>query len=455
MENIHSYNSMFKQNFLFDTDFNLCSYTSNKSVINYLNPKTEKDFNKSTLDIINIVTLEKDHKLLPVGSASYSIHKYPGDIDLMEKIEGKDYLNVFRKRLVNKFKRMVRRIEETHNKELPIFITDFKAGHDSRYDFYIGELDKVNGVVRDYDQSIIEDELNNLYSQKLITQKELSFILDKIEQFEDPPTLENFYELNNFLKELRTIRWTPDEIIEGYKLLRGGKIMQLYDALIMNSIVKLDVIAPIQYDKIVCRNSTFEHLSRYTEVTNWFYIKQINPITNESKELTSSIDYKKGLLNDIYKYSNEEDPEYNILKAAKRLWSYGAFLVKSGLDVNTGNGILKLISPIMDSYIAILNSTKADLEVLEIVLRKDLDIPHDYIKLSVESIAVRLACYSGIDNNVNITKQILTMLDPVKDDFDVQSLNETMKFIKKIITKLTSEYLKCKGVNIRKILSTL
>jgi hypothetical protein len=373
----------------------------------------------------------------------------------MEKVEGKEYLNVFRKRLVNKFKRLVQRIESTHIKDLPIFITDFKAGHDSRYDFYIGEVDKVKGIIRDYDQSIIEDEFNNLYSQKLITQKELSFILDKIEQFEDPPSLENYYELNNFLKELKTIRWTPDEIIEGYKLLRGGKIIQLYDALIMNSVVKLDVIAPIHYDKIVCKNSTFENLSRYTEVTNWFYIRQTDPLTNESKELTSSIDYKKGLLGDIFKYSNEEDPEYNILKATKRLWSYGAFLVKSGLDVNAGNGILKLISPIMDSYIAILNSTKADLEVLETVLTTELGIPDEYIKLSVESIAVRLACYNGDDNQIVITKEILTKLDPVKDNFDVQSLKEAMKFIKQIIAKLTKEYLKCKGVDIRKILLIL
>jgi di/tripeptidase len=167
------------------------------------------------------------------------------------------------------------------------------------------------------------------------------------------------------------------------------------------------------------------------------------------------MDYKKGLLNDIFKYSNEEDPEYNILKATKRLWSYAAFLVKTKLDVNIGNDILKLISPIMDSYIAVLNSTKADLEVLQLLLTNNLDIPDEYIKLSIQSISLRLACYCGKDNMGNITKQILLKFDPVKDDFDVQALNEAMSFIKQVISKLTKEYLKCKGVDIRKILLIL
>lgn len=85
----------------------------------------------------------------------------------------------------------------------------------------------------------------------------------------------------------------------------------------MGTVVKLDVIAPIEYNCVECDSKCITGLSRYVEVTNWFMLTR-EDIYGKIKNLTTALQYKDGLISDIFKYSNEIDPEYNILKAAKR-----------------------------------------------------------------------------------------------------------------------------------------
>lgn len=443
--------SALRDSLIFNSNMELCNIISNINIENPLEKRSSDEILKDLRRVINLISLDQNNELDPVGSASYVIHKYPGDIDLMETFQSNKELNILRSDLVRQFQNIVKRIINTQSHENPIYMTDFKAGEDNRYDFYIGEIDKYTGKIVDYDPNILIQEFNNLLEQNLLTESEHNEIYQKITLFENPPSLSNYYDILNFIRRFKTIRWSENDIIQGYKILRGNKKLFLYDAIIMGTVVKLDVIAPIEYNCVECDSKCITGLSRYVEVTNWFMLTR-EDIYGKIKNLTTALHYKDGLISDIFKYSNEIDPEYNILKAAKRTWALGAYLVKSGENIELGNMLLKTLSSLMSSYIAILNSTKADLETVILIAEKNLNISIEYLGKSLESIALRLFCYDKYDLRKDITEKIYNDIHTSIDTSNPIILKDTLKYIKKMISLLTLEYLKCVNMDLRKII---
>lgn len=114
--------------------------------------------------------------------------------------------------------------------------------------------------------------------------------------------------------------------------------------------------------------------------------------------------------------------------------------------------LLKTLSPLMSSYIAILNSTKADLETVILIAEKNLNISIEYLGKSLESIALRLFCYDKYDLRKDITEKIYNDIHTSIDTSNPIILKDTLKYIKKMISLLTLEYLKCVNMDLRKII---
>jgi len=72
------------------------------------------------------------------------------------------------------------------------------------------------------------------------------------------PTQDEYDIIFNLFRNHRVIRWTEDEILQGYKMLPGKLKFKFIDGLKQKSHIKIDVLAYIN--------------NRFIEVTNFFYL---------------------------------------------------------------------------------------------------------------------------------------------------------------------------------------
>src|SRR5271166_4386931 len=113
-----------------------------------LKEKTEKEYSPEALEVIDAITVQEH--VLPVGSSIYSVHKYPGDIDIFEHLEFCCAFNEARLQASQQLQNIVEKLTEKD-----FYIADFKAGIDERFRIYIG-LEKNHEII-DYNPHIIRD----------------------------------------------------------------------------------------------------------------------------------------------------------------------------------------------------------------------------------------------------------------------------------------------------------
>jgi hypothetical protein len=456
---------------------------------NLFDEREKDNYPEEVQDIIDLITFQED--ILPVGSAKFKAHRYPSDIDIFEQIEGCCTPNEVRFKVGNQLQDIAKEINP------PIFLGDFKAGSDTRYSIYIGE--EIGGKIFDYEPQYIRDLIHNLFEQILLTKDERDELLDLVL---NDPTIPEFIALDEKLRSYTIVRWTREDILNGYKYLRGNKKLFLIDALTDNSVVKIDLWAPLPYTDIIepCLSefaeiwnpdndlSVFNFPQKYVEVTNWILISQ-KDFEGQKHTLTKELgNYQKSVRKDIYKYLNKD-----YLKASKRLWSLLRFelnedlnacrlkdpmaKIKSKMECPHDEKIkiiettmLKL-TPLFASYIALLNSVKSDLEVIMTMMDKlpeDTINPMFYLQTVLGSI-LRLKCPSSecyLDEDVN--EKIINHLTNLFEQFDLNSplslddrklLREEIESIhdeiKYEVNVLTLNYLKDSNIDISKILEKI
>ena len=155
----------------------------NKFILNLRNPKS---YSKSVRKVIDLITIEND--VYPVGSQKYKIHGYPSDIDLFEEIKVccdlSDTINYVSKHI----KKIAKKIKSTDK----VYLGDFKAGIDDRFNNNIGWINLNNKLVG-------------------FNPKEISTMLKEYRDFGEYVTISSIKELEyidnpifeNFFNELR------------------------------------------------------------------------------------------------------------------------------------------------------------------------------------------------------------------------------------------------------------
>lgn len=442
--------------------------------------KENEHFSAEVQKSIDLITTQKG--ILPVGSAKFNVHTYPSDIDIFEKVEGCCTINEVRLKLTSKIQQIIRNVLDSEN----VLFGDFKAGYDDRYDVYFGE--EYMGEIIDYNQDIAFLEVENLRKQKLLDKEEYA-------QFKEllpiSITLETFEELEDYLNSFHALKWTSDEILQGYKDLRSGKRIYLFDALISRSVVKLDLWVPLPYEDVPenCleeyrKKWDFEQPWRYVEVTNWILI-ELKDMEGEIQTLSEELsDYARSLRLDVWHYLNP--PEPNILKAAKRFWSYLLFQRKTLLsDKNpqdNGNSYCKTmreqsqrrlaselaledvekmivgIAPLFGSYIALLNAIKGDLELMaDIMESTELEVEPTFFQQSLDGFQLRLQCYERTNSEKcefdPVTQhQLIDAIDKLKATLDPEAILKLVDEIQNSINDKTRDYLKRINVDIQQVL---
>jgi hypothetical protein len=250
--------------------------------------------NNKVGDLINKFGIYGKIKL--VGSSQRRGMLYVSDTDILTKLQGKPEL------LSQYFKEVM---EDVPKKEY--YFMDFKCGLDKR-------------LVYDFN----EDNLNEYLKNPLITKSYKKKILESKGE-----------ERVKLIRDLFILRWTRNDIINGYIKLIDGSEYSLEEALLDDTIIKLDIIIPVG--------------DRFAEVSEMYIYKQS---TDNNKTITES------LANDIEMYRHE-----NSMKSLKRLYSI--------LELNNANDRrLPKLQEFFNSEYGLLNKCINDLSILLLLTEK-------------------------------------------------------------------------------------
>lgn len=165
-----------------------------------------------TQDIIRLITFSDS--IDPVGSFKYKAHKYPGDIDIFEPVKICCTKATATRKIVAELQQIARRVKQSKT----VFWGDFKAGLD------------------------------------LALKPESGQSIESYRQRTGMSPVEADYP--DSAREFFIVRWTEDEVLRGWKQLKSGLELSLEEAITHDTVVKLDLWAPVD--------------GNYTEVTNFF-----------------------------------------------------------------------------------------------------------------------------------------------------------------------------------------
>lgn len=390
-----------------------------------------EDFSPDVWRLLKLITIQYP-KVLPVGSFRYVAHKYPGDIDVLERFVECCSVNRTRFDFVRGIQGLVRQIESTEN----AFFADMKAGNDERFEFYIGQLvwnpHTQQQEVRDYKRGWLRKEIDNLRAQRLISASEHGRMLSLIAPCDDDPTPENFKALYDAIREYKLLRWTPDEILAGAKALPSHKTMFLADAVIQGSVVKLDVWTEVD--------------GRYVEGSTFFYLQMIDE-EGRRKTLSSEFpDYVPTLFEDIEAYIHKR----KWLKAAKRSWSLAARV----RDIP----MLEALAPLFGSYAAFIYQVAGDVQVWLHMLEKlgSERMPWERLRVVAQNTLSRFREHSAahridarIASPADSEFQALVAAIPEPESF-IRHAQRIIEILEPMIERQTLAYLTRKRIDLSK-----
>lgn len=362
--------------------------------MNELNIRDPEDYPENLKFTLDLITINETPKV--VGSTAYLVHKYPSDVDVFEMVT----VRMNRKSAVKFYALQLKVIAQKIKINKTIFFDDFKAGEDYRFSF-----DITNST-----EDSRKEFADKLYYDKLLTKDEYDNLISNI-------STHNIYKI--ILRSFRVLRWTLDEIIRGYKKVRGNMELTLEKAINQNALVKLDVITWL--------------VNRYVSIEVFFDLRYIE--TNTVVELFMRSSYMEQLLRDIEIYTYEH---YNPLKVSKRMWALSRI-------TSCGN-IMKAINPLLGSNAAALNQVVADIDTLNSLLKNKFN--NVYTKLEYDRMIIQILGFQKrIENHA---------LDNDSLDKDIQKIYNIWNDMnnQKIYPRLidnTKNSLLTRGIEIRNI----
>jgi hypothetical protein len=386
----------------------------------YTETKISSSYSSSLINDMKMISFVPNGIPIPFGSYIYRMQKYPGDIDLLQEFFGCCTESAVIKSFIKELHRVVKDIlaSKMH------YMSEFKAGIDYRYDSDIGLL--TDGVF--IPSQNLELNTKNLYNKGLFNDNEFNYIMQILNNriF----TGDGYDIIFNIYRNRRIIRWSANEILEGFKISNGVK-KTLYDALFDETHIKIDVI--IQFEGM------------FTEITNFIGLvlqRKDGTIQNINIDLKKNHEIKKMLPPEIEKlyFSNYY---YSPFKMVKRIFS----LSRNKHD----NSTLEKIIPLLQGDTSLLYQLKSEIDVLILIFERATSIPIQNIKKQLGVMKGRfeyiihlpdedrLHIYNTIDNIISVRQSRKNIYDQLK------KLNKNV--IIPWINKFTIDYLNIIGFN--------
>ena len=319
--------------------------------------KSIEMLNNAVGTIINKFGIHGKIKL--VGSQQRRGLLYVSDTDILTLLQGRPEL------LARYFREVVQEIPKRS-----YFFMDMKCGLDKRLLF-----------------SFDSDDLEEYLQNPLIPRSYAKKVMEA--KGEDRVKL---------IRDLFILRWTPAEIIAGVKKLIDGTEYTLSEALLDNTIIKLDIIIPVA--------------DRYAEVSEMYIYKQ-----------DQTGDVAKSLASDIELYRHK-----NSMKSLKRLYS----IIEAE---NKNDARLPKLADFFNSEYGLLNKSANDLAVLLLLTDKH-DIPFEKIFSNLQYIKENLAL------TTIVSKPKILMLNKITAKNYRAKVEKLIEYLRSKINPVAKDFLK-------------
>jgi len=419
LENGESYTDIVLSDYSFDT-------LKNENIIKKINGgdiKTDllkkllikRPTESYTTDIKNAIHLIEMQDTIPYGSFNWKSVEYPTDIDLMSHVEECCDLESASTKIVKLIQDKIKLID----KNSKTFLGDIKAGTDERYKIDIGNF--INGKTVNYDSEQIKLSINELYKNKLLTKQEYDYVIPLLKH---NINYHDFDLLHEFLRDKYILRWTKQDILNGYIILVGNIKKSLKMAIRDNTAVKIDMWAPID--------------GKYVEVTNFLFLSYRD---SKNKKHIINLQEDEGFTREIRaqiaRLSSKE--HFKPMKLAKRIFSLSRYIN----DYVT----YKKILPLFQSSTAELGQILSEIDTL-ILMLSNIDkqyFPFDIVIKQIDFFKTRIAkindikfddkkCYHIIDDIVNHYKNMSNI-------HIINNLNLIINYLTPIVNKNVIEYM--------------
>lgn len=297
------------------------------------------DYASDVVGILRKMSFTNLLHLKVMGSGALKSQVFAGDYDAYEQVPIKSISSA-----VNKFQSIIQDLLDT-----PLtYIGDIKAGSVEEW-----------RVVRDdepYNSTKIKKKLKDLWDSKVISTEEYksadAMLKPKITDHE-------FIEIKRDLR-FHIVRWTPKEVLKGFKILHDGRTFTLGEAFQSPTITKLDVISWVQGNRFTDFSIIYEFVKDG---------KVLNP---------AMVDIEKSLKENIIALLHEKD----YFKMAKRMFALARF---------KGQGrMVSLLSPMFNGDLGRLYIVYGDIGTLEYLVENQHSLPSKRIQFEIDQFKNRL-----------------------------------------------------------------
>lgn len=367
--------------------------------------------------IANMKLLSFNQKKIadPFGSGVFRVQKYPSDVDLIEIVQDCCTIDD----VINKFARRIQEIVRKMSMNKVHYFSEFKSGKDIRYDIDLGNIQ--NGVWQPNAEMIYKKSVS-LYNKGLFNDKEFNVI--KQIMFDNNKRSGDDYDVVKYIfRERMILRWTKNEILNGYKELPGNIFMPLKKAISMKSHVKIDMITIIN--------------NMFVEVTNFFILANVE--NDKVTFINTDVDYfNKNVVIESFKSSIRDEIEklyysnqfYSPFKVVKRMFSFARII--------QDNNLLPRIVELYSSDLSLAYKLSSDIETIIRVINIVKNPPYKAIYKQLQILKSQLVYV------LVIPKKTLIMLNNHIDDFNKINNKEDkiilLKNVKKIIKSFVNAY---------------
>lgn len=347
-------------------------------------------YSHDALQVLNAMSLTDGKHLNIVGSMSLRSQIYAGDYDAYEIVRLKGDMSDTLRTLVSKFKGVIRKLQD-----LPYtYIGDIKSG----------SIESWRVLTEPYSYDDAQKKLKQLRADDIITEDEYyeakKYIRPNLSRIEKLEALQAV--------RFHIIRWTADEVLKGYKILRDGRKFKLEDAFQTPTITKIDAVSWVQN-------------SRFTDFSVIYEFHHNDTILNPGMK-----DIETSIRENIYILRQNG----NYFKMAKRMFALAKY---KGYTRE-----LRILSEMFNGDLGRLYHVYGDLGTLESLIETTRSLPFSKIEFQIDQFKSRLsnvglpdylkdedAIFSTLEKMIQLRKesytreQLLSLIHKLKESLYV------------------------------------
>ena len=385
----------------------------------------------------------------PFGSYINRVSDYYGDVDGIQLLSHAKSKEEIVKQATYSLVQIVKDIKKAKDR----WYSETKAGIDHLFLFDIGKC--VEGVYRISDQLVKTSE--TLYASGMLSNVEIKVIRNIVNKRLSDRDGDDYDVIFNLFRKKWLLRWTADEILQKYKVLkRPDKDIKytLEQAVSDNTILKIDMLA---YDN----NNKFIEITNFMMIgfnkNNEFIPINIDPDTHNPFYLRTEIE-KLYYSNYYYKPFKIVKRSFAFLKFLWRKWDKKALadhqpiLIERGITKNLVQELLNGYVQILDSTINILYTINSELDAITLLMERVKNPPINKINDRIDMLRDPLSNVLEIDDDnlkyfvssKGLFDNIIIQNNPTKK---LAMIKDLMKIFNEIINFWTITYFNKTGLN--------